>query len=189
MEQYDSTKKAAIDLMERFPPDQHVYVGIGKSPTPIIAFMKAIGGAGAAQSLPLTGLGANGFFEKNDPQSIEKIHQHLAEFLPNIEKLGGKKLLILDFADSATSLEFSAQEIRNFIETSYPQRKIELVVVGIPNFLATSRLRSKGFEVLKVNWDLRRSLNNHEYKTLHEFNDYNYDTSEPYEKPARRSTE
>lgn len=32
-------------------------------------------------------------------------------------------------------------------------------------------------------------MNNHEYKKLHEFNDYNYNTSEPYEKPARRSTE
>ncbi|MBN8541239.1 MAG: hypothetical protein J0L82_12680 [Deltaproteobacteria bacterium] len=189
MEQYESTKEAVIDLMERFPPDKYVYVGIGKSPTPIIAFIKAIGGAEAAQSLPLTGIGPHGSFKKNEPQSIAKLHQHLSEFLPNIENLGGKKLVILDFADSATSLEFAAQEIRNFLDASYPQQKIELEVVGIPNWFSAKRLRTKGFHVLKVNRDLRRSLTNHEYKSLHEFEDYDDSPSSPYKRPARRSTE
>src|SRR5688572_31364670 len=52
---YNHLKTASKKLLEKYPPDQHVYIGLGRDPAPFVAFLQAIGTE--AMSFPSSGKG------------------------------------------------------------------------------------------------------------------------------------
>jgi hypothetical protein len=198
---YDATKAAVLELFKRFPPSQFEYVGVGKSPTPVIALIKAILGEQRAHSLPLSNMGGfkpNGLDRFGEPEAytdslVTRLRSHFDHFLPKPENLNGKGVVIIDFAERGDSLENSAREIGSYYAERFPTATVRLPIVGIPqDQAAAARLRERGFDVLEVEKELVRSLAGAKYKQLHEFQNFNNSevwASRPYQPPQRRTRE
>jgi len=122
------------------PPSKCVYVGLGRSPTPLIAALQAKHGDAAALNLPLSGFhvadpGRVAFLEgMRGPLSGSEraaLVQHLDHFLgPRIEsaRRQGKRLVAIDYADTGATIVSFRSQFDRYLKTVGP---IEWGIIGI----------------------------------------------------------
>jgi hypothetical protein len=113
----DAVNDLADHITENYPPDQYVYVGLGRSPAAVVASLQAKGHTAA--SVPLSSFRPG----PSDPGSIlsralvdedgrpvpgltheqqEMLNAHFDEFLGHIEP--GRNVVLIDYTESGKSL-------------------------------------------------------------------------------------
>ena len=112
-DEYQQIRALSISLLRRFPPDNFYYLGLGRSPTPVIAFLEASYIPSA--TIPLS---AFRYGTENQPElaedKISDLDNHFERFLPKPEVLGTKELLIIDYTDSGQSLVAGLNYIKKY---------------------------------------------------------------------------
>ena len=123
----DGVHRVADWIVDRFPPDRYVYVGLGRSPAPLIAALAAAGHRTGtvplsafrppaprdsilAQALPAVdrdGQPVPDFTE----QTRDTLAEHLAEYLDDLPP--DRDVLLLDYTESGRSLVAAQQHIRD----------------------------------------------------------------------------
>jgi len=99
--EYRDIRDLALEVLARFPPSRFHYLGIGRSPTPLIAFLEQLRGV-RASSIPFA-LGAG------RAPDVSEVDAHLERFLPVETIAGGRSLLAIDLtASGRTLVEFEA---------------------------------------------------------------------------------
>ncbi len=108
---YTQIRSLTHSLVTEFPPSKHIYVGVGRSPTPLIAFLQSIDKK-AAINLPLSNFryGGSDQIEMNR-ESLELIHQHFEKVFSQY-KGKGKTIVFIDYIESGKTL-FSVQKYYN----------------------------------------------------------------------------
>ena len=86
---YTDLRNASIQLLKKYPPSQHVYVGLGRDPAPFIAFLQVIGTR--ALNFPASG----GAF-----QASEELDRHFTKLIPRSVRFGNKTILLIDQTSS-----------------------------------------------------------------------------------------
>ena len=80
LQDYEQAWQLTKFMIEKYPPDQYVYVGMGRSPTPITAMLKVLFGDEAAINIPLSNMATfsadptqpGEFLDENgDPHTVE----------------------------------------------------------------------------------------------------------------------
>jgi len=134
-------------LLTRFPPDTHIYVGLGRSPAPIMAMLEAKGIRGT-HSLPLSSFRSHpesrnwwgytwtyaGYAGRLRDSLVDKLFRHFAHFLPNIAQLGQKNLVIMDYSESGLSLASAHSYLREYYKAQGYDGNILQVAFNNPNF-------------------------------------------------------
>src|SRR5687767_9712594 len=82
---YNDLRNASITMMKKYPPDKHVYIGLGRDPAPFIAFLQEIGAD--AVSFPASG-------STFAPSAV--MDRHVATLIPHEFLNGGKALVLVD---------------------------------------------------------------------------------------------
>ncbi|MBK9070043.1 MAG: hypothetical protein IPL79_03410 [Myxococcales bacterium] len=105
--------------MKRFPPGETVYIGVGRSPSSVMAYLKAAGGGGddddfGAVDFPVSGLGHNGSRQSTIDASWPAYQELFREFLPVKQVKGAKRLLLIDLT-SGVSTENFRYAVRRFL--------------------------------------------------------------------------
>jgi hypothetical protein len=93
--QYQQIRDASIALMTKFPPKEYFYVGVGRSPAPIIAFLEnlAVRGDDVAINFPASGV------RSHDPmQHKDAYYAYFDALLPRSVIKGQRKILLIDRA-------------------------------------------------------------------------------------------
>jgi hypothetical protein len=128
-QEYEVVKSLGAELTKRAPPQDYLYVGIGRSPTALITFLSILY-PGSGIQLPLT-----------QAQYLERNHKHFAkareitdlhfeQFLgPQIEKLKGRKLMFLDFVVNG-SFQSALNMISDFLSRKYPHVKYDFMALS-----------------------------------------------------------
>ena len=116
---YAQVRSAAMDIMKRFPPGETVYIGVGRSPSSVMAYLKAAGGGGddddfGAVDFPVSGLGHNGSRQSTIDASWPAYQELFREFLPVKQVKGAKRLLLIDLT-SGVSTENFRYAVRRFL--------------------------------------------------------------------------
>lgn len=134
-EEYLDLKKMVTELKARFPPDQYFYVGIGRSPTAVIAFLQNLGITDAI-NLPISGF----YGERMKPETRTSppnwfrqiLYRHFSRFLPSIVHLAGRKLLLIDFAVRGRTLTNVTDAVDVYYQQLHGQKKFteSLALVG-----------------------------------------------------------
>jgi hypothetical protein len=146
---YAQARELTKIILERYPPDEYVYVGMGRSPTPITAMLKTLFGDDAAINVPLSNMATfspnpkqKGVFMGDDgelhsvgpptrtQERVYNLRHHLDQFIPPDEKLGGRKILLIDYANSGDSLVNGDREIREYLRERNPAHPTELKSFG-----------------------------------------------------------
>ncbi len=137
-------------ISNHFPMDKYYYVGIGRSPAPIIATFDVIEdklnkGNVLATTLPLTWSNSKVAKIFNTTKSLKGsltqsqwniLKRHFEKYLPTAEELmfNGKtrKILIMDFVNTGTGLAISEAFIKSYYNEKNPQQKVEVLALPIP---------------------------------------------------------
>jgi hypothetical protein len=125
----DGAIEIAQNIMEQYPPDQYHYIGVGRSPAAITAYMKAQGHD--ASNLPLTKFrhGAKIPHQNSTPPlDLDKeaeYMKHFDEFLPKPKALGKKNIVTLDYTPNGGSLVAAYNYIHRYYTGQQKERPTE----------------------------------------------------------------
>lgn len=120
--EFSQIRDIAEEVLDQFPPTEYFYVGLGRSPTPIIAYFHATGIQGA-RNLPLSGFRLYPPSENRDHSHQTlfvfwegKILNHFRLFLPTLEELGDKKIILIDYAQFGESLSSARAYLNKYYD-------------------------------------------------------------------------
>jgi hypothetical protein len=167
---------AVIEYIEmRFPKDEYYIIGMGGSPSPIIAGLQ-VRNADYARNFPLSIPATTANWQSDRIRSLngippEALNHHFSNMLPPPEVLKGRKVVVLDVVMSGGSLVVGAKAISDFYKSG--GRNIQVLSVGFLTPLRWISLRSRAqfTEVISL-YALGYELGGQNLKALSEYSSY-----------------
>ncbi len=132
-DEFNEIENLAKKIIQQYPPDNYHYLGLGKSPTPVMAYLQAYGAiqpAIEATNMPLSKFGhrtgSNTAAEKvvvtGDPLDAEqrgRLWDHFDAFIPGPGNLQGKNILLIDLVQSGRSLVATQRHLQEYLQAQY----------------------------------------------------------------------
>jgi hypothetical protein len=134
--EFGGTEALAKEILRRFPPREYFYIGLGRSPTPVIAYLSQLNRETALLegldriviNLPLSGFRPmlRSLFSRANPHKLEaalsktqlsELHRHFDRFLPKISQLGLRKVLLIDYTQTARALIAAAEHLQEYFNS------------------------------------------------------------------------
>ncbi len=129
--EFRGAEELALQILAQFPQHEYFYIGLGRSPTPVIAYLfrlnresKFLGSLDKLViNLPLSGFrpllrGAWSNPHKLDAplssSQIKELHKHFDRFLPDIKLIRPRKVLLIDYTQTARALIASAEHLQEY---------------------------------------------------------------------------
>jgi hypothetical protein len=123
-------------IMERFPPEKYHYLGLGKSPTPVIAFLQAYGeridplDPIEASNMPLSKFSpvTSGMSSDQrkyvgggelDAEQRGRLWDHFDAFVPHGPDSSGKAILLIDHVQTGKSLFATQKHLQDYLYARY----------------------------------------------------------------------
>jgi hypothetical protein len=122
LDQYEQVRDISLDILRRFPPKNYLYLTIGRSPTPIAAFLQNLNPE-LAVTIPASNLRAN------QTTGLEQAwYTHLDRFVPR-NLIGKRTLLILDRSTTGSTL----QKVQSIVQQWVAARghNVSVEVIGL----------------------------------------------------------
>lgn len=173
LEDYADVKQVAQELIRRYPPDQYVYVGMGRSPTSVIAMLKAVLGDGAAVNVPMSGMAG---FEPSSPryttEAVTNLRRSFDRFIPSQTSLGGKKLVVIDFSAFGQSIPNGQRELVDYLRARNPASPTAVRAVALGHSGVLQSLRSRGVDGIELSTRFWRRLFDSAYHPVTEYGEF-----------------
>jgi len=135
LNEYEKLFKVTELITETYPPGEYLYVGVGGSPTGILAMMEYFLGVSNIAHLPLAGQGRlyddgeGGRINQDHPlykTFIRRLGIHFNRFLPP-KAYEGRKILLIDFISSGQGIT----DVRDELKSYFGRRKITAEVEAL----------------------------------------------------------
>lgn len=140
--------KVSEEIIENCPPRDCLILGIGRSPTPILAFLEASGNTNVS-SIPLTGFRYNPFDETSLlPNEEDELFKHFDRFVKdNIDSK--KKIVVVDFSVSGRSAFAATSYLKKYLKEKEHKIKVSPVIVSKESSIFNSSVgrTSKSYKV------------------------------------------
>jgi hypothetical protein len=115
-------REAGDSIRRIYPPDQYIYVGVGRSPTALMAYLQLKDPSSVLQ-LPASGLASAPPVESLSQGAKALIERHFSRFLPREDQLGSRQIVLIDFVGTGRSLKI-IQEYVNYIWLPHHPAKV-----------------------------------------------------------------
>lgn len=117
-------------IVKNFPPEEYFYVGLGRSPTPIMAYLE-IFHPNNVRNVPISAMKSrlNDRFGRTDPLSAEaeaRLNKHFDRFFGNPADFRGKKIVLIDFVNKGDGLMSTFDYLEKYSQTTNKGYQIEL---------------------------------------------------------------
>jgi hypothetical protein len=93
--EYNDLRNGCMELLRRYPPDQYYFVGLGRDPAPVIAFLQNLGEKDLAVNLPGT---SNIAWQGR--VAAEDVARHIEAAIPEKVLAGDRTIVLLDVTSS-----------------------------------------------------------------------------------------
>lgn len=131
-----SIQNAAKNILKSFPKDEYAYIGVGRSPTPVIAYLQTESNV-LAKNLPLSDfrfniprLSGRPYLPLKDFEIID-LFKHFDQFLPNQVEMNGKtKMLLIDFIFTGSTLVSAAVHVDMYLKNRQRNLTFDLFGMG-----------------------------------------------------------
>ena len=121
--QYRDIRTAALELMGRFPPDRYFYLGVGRDPSPVLAFLENLSPDISTQ-IPASGI-KGGVQAQHEPEYF----RHLDRLLPAEVLKGGRSILLVDRSNVGSGRSLNA--FRTVLQKYLQARGSSTAVEGV----------------------------------------------------------
>jgi hypothetical protein len=91
--QYQEVRSAATKLLDQYPPDRHVYVGVGRALSPVIALLQNLD-HDIAFNFPASGINASTGYDPTPYK--EEFFRHFEKLIPASVLKGNKDIVLID---------------------------------------------------------------------------------------------
>jgi hypothetical protein len=121
--QYQQIRDGALRLIKRFPPKRYFYVTIGRSPTPVAAFLDNLGPDGDVHvNVPASNL------REGQVEGFEKAwFKHLDHFLPAHLLKGKQKIVLVDRSTTGATLTKVKQIFEQYLQHKGVEKSVRVV--------------------------------------------------------------
>ncbi|MEI7087645.1 hypothetical protein WCU61_16355 [Pectobacterium versatile] len=121
--EYDKIKKISLSIINELSHSWPViFIGVGRTPTPLMAFIECYLGSSHVLFLPLSGFRHNYpgediplLREPLSSENISALFRHFRRFIPTEILIEKNTLVILDFVDSGASLAAASYHIKKYL--------------------------------------------------------------------------
>jgi hypothetical protein len=147
-EEYETIRDTSLEITQKFT--NYYYLGVGRSPTPIIAFLQNYLGHEHASNLPLSNFRA---ISQGKPPSISddlwgtkgklyapvthdeelRLFRHFDIFFPKDPEIQNKKVLLIDYVTYGGSIIAAKQALRSYLKARGRNCKLEILVLSQRN--------------------------------------------------------
>lgn len=162
---YEAGKKIGLEIIQRYPPEEYFYVGVGRSPTPVIAFLQEYLPAHSASNLPFGGVTADDhlwvFTQKDGRDHIDwekgwgpNMDHHFKKFLPTPDQLGGRKILLVDYIVNGHSLSLAKRIVEVFLKKEGRLNGVKALGFH-SDHINSQQINARGLDTLNIGFDQR----------------------------------
>lgn len=140
--EFNQIRNICGEIIRRFPPEEFVYVGVGRSPTPFMAFFHSLG-LQNIYNLPLSSMRNHpkasklkvwsaqpDFNSALKPAVEQRLFTHLAHFLPEASSFEGKTILLLDYTQTGASLVSAREYIARYYASKGVAVPVSLIALA-----------------------------------------------------------
>jgi hypothetical protein len=124
---YQDVKAYSKEILTRFPPDRFYYVGVGRTPGPIIAMLKNLG-PDLAMNFPVSAMRVDG--AKAFRRFAANYTAHIEILIPEEVRRGDRRLLLIDYT-SGRSLRGLRDALGAYRAAGGQLPAADLLTVGI----------------------------------------------------------
>lgn len=116
--EFESIEKVSLYILSHYPKDEYIYVGIGRSPVPVMAYLQSEENT-LIRNLPLTNFRhGTETYPPLTHMEESKLFQHFDRYLPSDSELKGRaKILAIDLAVGGASLATSQSYLDKYIKS------------------------------------------------------------------------
>jgi hypothetical protein len=126
--QYRELRNASIALLRRYDPSTHFFVGTGRDPAPIIAFLQNLGGKDLAINFPagggLPGMRGSGSQATWLGANAEEIARYLNKLIPSHVPQSGRTIVLLDVTNSGKTPRSFAPQVTKWLKKERSRSKV-----------------------------------------------------------------
>lgn len=181
---FKEIRSIAEKIIRDYPPQKFIYVGLGRSPIPVIAMLKALRGDDVAMNISMSNVGEMHKYTKipgGMPSYYRQsalLQHHIAVSLPSNVELNGRDLLIIDYAStgngiSEAKLQFEAALLRKYPESSSrPKIKALALTRSIAGLYQTFK---NGIDRMFISSRLNSHLRFRRYRKFAEYSQFYID--------------
>jgi len=128
--EYESLVSIVSEIQKRCPPDQCIVVGIGRSPTPFLAYLQSMDPSYALQ-LPLTNFkyGFNSEFPALNKEQVTRLFDHFDRYLKPIV-ITHKSILFIDTTETGESIAAADNYLKRYFKHFGFHNRISTVVIS-----------------------------------------------------------
>ena len=101
---YRNLRDASLTLLDKYSPEEHYFIGVGRDATPIIAFLQNLGEKRRAINFP----GSKMQTDKDTPRVMA---QYCRKLIPKEALQSGRKIVFLDCSSSGLGLDYWVPKI------------------------------------------------------------------------------
>ena len=127
--QYRAVRDAGLALLRKFPPTEHYIVGVGRSPTMVIGFLKALSLDGEPDSFDVpaiaTTIPASGLKREVAPAAYAEYYRHFERFLPADVRRGERTVVLVDSLYTGSSV----RRLATILEAYWRSRRVHGKVI------------------------------------------------------------
>ena len=102
--QYKDLSLATQALLKKYPADTHFFIGLGRDPAPIMAFLQNLGGKELAVNFPASSNDSNN-------ATVEVLAKYVEKLIPPEVLASGRTIVFLDATTSGRGLDFYVPKI------------------------------------------------------------------------------
>ncbi len=192
--EYRAIKRIGDRILSQYPPSEYLYVGLGASPTGLIAYLELVQGSRAVAQVPLSrGMALQRAYSLDSRRAhiIDQVlDEHFRRFLPD-SLLGGKKLLLIDFSIMGITLPFAGERLQEAMQRRGNSVEIQMLSL-YRNPEVVEKLNHRGIDSYRLSayaHDLFMSQRFDRYRLYEKFDASNLDSLRSYRSPERQAAE
>lgn len=126
--EFEDIRDLSLRILDLYPPSRFAYVGVGRSPTPVMRFIQEWSSLSGRQAVtanvPFTKPSVLGGGIAEIPDAA--MSAHLDRFLPTAEALSGRELVVIDLVSGGKGLQLFESKLAGFASSrpGFPRHRV-----------------------------------------------------------------
>jgi hypothetical protein len=112
--EYVELRRNVVTLLERYSPRDHFFIGLGRDPTPIMAFLHQLGGDELAMNFPASGSGTWSYDHSRPSDAV--VEPYFEKLIPPHVLAGDRDIVVVDQTSGGRTLRGFPPVLQRYLD-------------------------------------------------------------------------
>lgn len=157
LQEYRDLRNGCMEILRRYPPDKYYFVGLGRDPAPVIAFLQNLGGKELAVNLP----GTSNIQWAKSGLKPEDVARHIEAAIPQHILVGKRQIVVLDVTSSGKTPAIFGPFIDKYLRQHGNRNKVVRLALSWNNIPRNSYYRAPKYRLEWIDTTAWSDFNNY----------------------------